>query len=317
MAKSRRNKRRGPLSFILGLLNPFRDPSLLVAVILTVIWEGSPLDTTYRWALFLLATWGAVKAIIWLLVNFAFSSIYLLRKFGWVLRNPRLAWRLLDALGTEEIIIGGLRPDMFATEDGGLHEGQLGNVVGAGAGYYGALAGYAQAQQYGLPNGNQGYPGYPQEGYGPMDARGEELQDLLSAYARLISDWTGFTEEKWRTVSDSQLGWKPLRGRWNGWEEIYQDSFAVDTNDPMAQAAEAAGEAMARRFNTSREKGSAASAVACFLRDLDTLRQALVMLDAPDAAGVPRMGGIGPQQPITQRTGKSPIIRNPMIVDAD
>jgi hypothetical protein len=168
-----------------------------------------------------------------------------------------------------------------------------------------------------LPNGNQGYPDYPQGGYGQMDARGEELRDLLSEYARLISDWTGFTEDKWRTVSDSQLGWKPLRGRWNGWEEIYSDSFAVDTNDPMAQAAEAAGEAMARRFNTSREKGSAASAVACFLRDLDTLRQALVMLDAPDAAGVSRMGGIGPQQPITQRTGKSPIIRNPMIVDAD
>ena len=311
MARSQRKaRRRGPLSFILGLLNPIRDPSLLVAAILTVIWEGSSGDPWYRWALFGLATWGAVKAIIWLLVNFAFSSIYLLRKSGWVLRNPRLAWRLLDALGTEEIIICGLRPDMFATEDGGLHEGQLGNAVAAG--YYGALGGYPQP--YGLPNGHQGYP---DAAYGRMDAQGEEMQEILSAYARLISDWTGFTEEKWRTVSDSQLGWKPLRGRWNGWEEIYQDSFAVDTDDPMAQAAEAAGEAMARRFNTSREKGSAASAVACFLRDLDTLRQALMMLDVPDAAGVPRVGGIGPQQPITQRTGKQPIIRNPMIVDAD
>jgi hypothetical protein len=29
------------------------------------------------------------------------------------------------------------------------------------------------------------------------------------------------------------------------------------------------------------------------------------------------MGGIGPKQPISQRTGKAPIIRNPMIVDAD
>src|SRR5262249_62136693 len=93
---------------------------------------------------------GAVKAVIWLLVTLPFSFVYLLRKASWVIRNPRVAWRLLDALGTEEIIIGGLRPDMFATEDGGLHEGQLG-LAGlgymsgpyGGQGYGGALSGPA------------------------------------------------------------------------------------------------------------------------------------------------------------------------------
>jgi hypothetical protein len=318
MAKSRRTRKRGPVGTLLGLINPIRDPSLLVAIILTIIEEGSSGDPAYKWALIGLLNWVAAKAVVWLLVNFLFSSLYLVRKGGWVLRNPRLAWRLLDALGTEEIIIGGLRPDMFATEDGSLHEGALGGVVAAGAGYYGGALGYGQQPGYGYGEGYAEEP-YDSEQPAPRgpDPRSVELHELLSAYARLISDWTAYTEDKWRTVSDSQLGWKPLRGRWNGWDEIYQDSFGVDANDAMAQAAEAAGEAMARRFNNAREKGSAASAVACFLRDLDTLRQSLLLLDAPDAAGVPRMGGIGPKQPISQRTGKSPIIRNPMIVDAD
>ena len=320
MAKGQRKPRRGLGWAILGLINPIRDPSLLVAIILTLIFEGSSGDSATTWALKFVLYWAATKSFVWLLVNFLFSSLYLFRKAGWMIRNPRLAWRLLDALGTEEIIIGGLRPDMFATEDGTLHEGMLGNVVTASPGWYGGYGGAPAGQ----PAAAQGYDGYGEPSYdqsrtgGPrFDPRSEELQELLSSYAGLISDWAAFTEEKWRTVSDSQLGWKPLRGRWNGWDEIYQDAFAVDSNDPMAQAAEAAGEAMLRRFNNARDKGSAASAVACFLRDLDTLRQSLALMDTPDATGVPRMGGIGPQQPISQRTGKSPIIRNPMIVDAD
>jgi hypothetical protein len=308
-ATSQRKPRKGFGSFLLGLINPIRDPSLLAAIVTTIIEEGGSNTQWWQWALFLLANWLAWKAVIWLLVNFFFSSIYLLRKSGWVLRNPRLAWRLLDALGTEEIIIGGLRPDMFTTGAGGLHEGELGRVVTAGANYYGGL-GYQQQQPYGIPSA------YPEGGFGG-NGMAEEMQELLSTYARLISDWTTFTEEKWRTVSDSQLGWKPLRGRWNGWDEIYSDSWAANTDDPMARASQAAGEAMARRFTNAREKGSAASSVACFLRDLDTLRQSLMMLDMPDDAGVSRMGGIGPKQPISQRTGKAPIIRNPMIVDAD
>jgi hypothetical protein len=49
----------------------------------------------------------------------------------------------------------------------------------------------------------------------------------------------------------------------------------------------------------------------------------LIVLDggeaagAPGAPGTPRMGSPRPAQQISQRTNKSPIIRNPMIVDAD
>jgi hypothetical protein len=107
---NRRAKRGGFLSGLFGLINPIRDPSLLIAVILTVIWQGSTPQEWWRWALFGLLNWIAVKGVIWLLANFAFSFVYLVRKGFWVMRNPRLAWRLLDALGTEEIIIGGLRP---------------------------------------------------------------------------------------------------------------------------------------------------------------------------------------------------------------
>jgi hypothetical protein len=316
MARSRRRSKGGLGSAILGVLNPVRDPMLL-AILVTVLAEGSAGDPPWRWAVTFVAAWIAVKSFIWMFVNLFFSSVYLTRKAGWVFRNPRLAWRLLDALGTEEIIIGGLRPDMFATDDGSLHPGAMASVTAAPGWYGGAPAGYMAPPQY----DQGGYNGYEQGGYeratGRPDTTSDQLRQLMSTYARLISDWTEFTEEKWRTVSDSQLGWKPLRGRWNGWDEIYADSWAANTDDPMARASQAAGEAMARRFNNAREKGSAASSVACFLRDLDTLRQSLMMLDMPDDAGVPRVGGIGPKQPISQRTGKAPIIRNPMIVDAD
>jgi len=87
-----------------------------------------------------------------------------------------------------------------------------------------------------------------------------------------------FTEEKWRTVSDSQLGWKALHGRWSNWDDIFQDVSAAKTSDAMAEAAELAGDATARRFDTAKEKGSAASAVACFMRDMLTLRRGLDMI---------------------------------------
>jgi len=48
----------------------------------------------------------------------------------------------------------------------------------------------------------------------------------------------------------------------------------------MAQAAQAAGDVTAKRFEFSREKGSAASAVACFLRDMLTLRQGLEIVQS-------------------------------------
>jgi hypothetical protein len=330
MAKGERGAKRGFGSRLFGLVNPIRDPSLLVAIILTVIEQGGSGNSIQILLLFGLLNWVAVKAVIWVLVNFAFSFVYLLRKAGWVIRNPRVAWRLLDALGTEEIIIGGLRPDMFATEDGGLHEGQLGlagiGYMGSpygGQGYGGALSGPAY-DGYGPPYDGQGdyegYAGNGQQGYDRQppisrrfDAQSEEVRELLSSYAKLIGDWLAFTEEKWRAVSDSQLGWKPLRGRWNGWEEIYRDAF--NAND--LQALQPGLDSMARRFDNSQSKGSAASSVACFMRDLDSLRQNLIVLEGGEDGAAPRMGGIEQKPPISQRTNKSPIIRNPMIVDAD
>lgn len=334
MANGERASKKGIGSILLGLINPIRDPSLLVAIILDVLTEASS-GNPVSWVLFLILYWVAVKSVIWLLVNFIFSFVYLTRKTGWVVRNPRLAWRLLDALGTEEIIIGGLRPDMFTTEDGGLHEGQLGMMPGMMAAQYGyagapSLPAYGQGyngygnqgeyDEYGEYRGNGGDNGYAPYDRQPqpsmrLDEQSEELRELLSSYSKLIADWMGFTEEKWRAVSDSQLGWKPLRGRWNGWEEIYSDSFGSNADDP--NGALASTDAMERRFDNSQTKGSAASAVACFLRDLDSLRQSMMLIDGKQDANVPRMGGIESKPQLSQRSTKSPIIRNPMIVDAD
>lgn len=305
MASPRRGGSKSIGAWLLGMLNPVRDPSLLVAIILTVIEEGGSSDPVYKWVLVGLLNWAAVKAVIWLLVNFAFSFVYLVRKALWVLRHPRLAWRLLDALGTEEIIIGGLRPDMFATESGELHEGQLG--LGLPGYFAGALGGAAPAASYGGQQGAQ--PDYPANGYAPSP-RAEEMQEFFATYSRLVADWMAYTEEKWRAVSDSQLGWKPLRGRWNSWPEIYTDAFA-------AENASQGSDPMLRRFDNAQAKGSAASAVACFLHDLDALRQTMTAFEAEGAAGGAQAGGVYPSQPITQRTAKSPIIRNPRIVDAD
>ena len=322
MAKADRAAKKSGGFRILSFLNPIRDPSLVVAIILTVIELGGSSGQPWQWALYGLLNWAAVKALIWLLVNFFFSFVYLSRKAVWVFRHPRLAWRLLDALGTEEIIVGGLRPDMFATEEGGLHLGQVSVAGMPGAGYYGGPA--LGAPSYGQ-EGADLYPDMDEDRYGPygrgsqfserlserLSEQGEQLQEMLAAYAKLMGDWIGFTEEKWRAVSDSQLGWKPLRGRWNGWDEIYGDSWAI-TNE----AAQASNDTMARRYDNAKAKGSAASSVACFLRDMDSLRQSLALLETGDIAQGPRLGGVN-SQPMAPRTTKSSIIRNPMIVDAD
>lgn len=328
MAKGERRK-KGPISSIVGLVNPIRDPSLLVAAILTVIFEAGKTDSPAIWAGYLVALWAAVKGFIWLLVNFAFSGVYLARKAGWVVRNPRLAWRLLDALGTEEIIIGGLRPDMFANDEGQLHAGEWAAQAGlmaqyAGTPYAGALSGpapgdygYDQYGDYAAQDGYQddGYQSYDRQPPLSMrlDAQSEEMRELLASYTRLIADWMAYTEEKWRAVSDSQLGWKPLRGRWQGWQEIYRDAFNVGNDVQATQV----GDVTARRFENANSKGSAASAVACFLHDMDRLRRAIVLLEGGDDSAAPRMGGIDSRQQLSKGTQKSPIIRNPMIVDAD
>jgi len=323
---------------VLDFINPLRDPSLTVAVVLTFIEEAGQHDAWYWIIAIGLVNWLAVRGIVWLIVNFTFASTFISRRVWWAMKHPRLAWRILDAVGHEEIVIGGIPnysenlmlPDgttvlsPMLTASGihvlgelpagteipmlGMANGQLSpdfSAFNGAGGFPGANSGMfpgANANNYpGMANGFNGQQmmGYPQMGQmgGGNDfvsqqttdglpqsfpqrpsEEEERLRQQLAAFTRLMDDWVQFTEEKWRTVSDSQLGWKPLRGRWSGWDDIFQDAYAAKTSDPMAQAAQDAGEATARRFDNSKEKGSAASAVACFLRDMMTLRRGLEMM---------------------------------------
>lgn len=299
---------------LFNLINPLRDPSFTVAIVLTFIVATGGAHQIYQVVLIFLAAWLAVKSAVWFFVNTLFSLGFIARKSWWVMRHPRLSWRLLDALGTEEIIVGGLHPDMFMAE-GGMQEAQIGQFVAPVPRGYGAPPAYDD--RYNAYDAYSAAPASP-ESY----AEQERLQLVLQTYEQLIFDWVTFTEEKWRAVSDSQLGWKPLRGRWSSWDEIYGDSYAARTNDRMATAAARAGEALRQRFENARGRGSAASSVACFLRDLDTLRQSLNLLTLPDdrQTGYTDAARFSPQTgaPSASRTGKSPIIRDPMrIVDAN
>jgi hypothetical protein len=126
----------------------------------------------------------------------------------------------------------------------------------------------------------------------------EQLRQQMAAFSRLLDDWLQHTEEKWRAVSDSQLGWKPLRGRWGSWEDIFQDAYAAKTSDPMAAlAAQTAADATMRRFDTSKDKGSAASAVACFMRDMMTLHNSMELIQQ----GKDRVSETSGAQPVVQR----------------
>ena len=311
---------------IVDFINPLRDPSLTVAAVLTFIEEAGQHDAWYWIVLVGLLNWLAVRGVVWLVVNFTFASTFITRRLWWAIKHPRLAWRILDAIGHEEIVIGGL-PSLtegMLLPDGstiltlspsfgasGMHvigeipagteipmlsmpNGQMAPNLAALAGsgvFPGAILGSNHTAQMGFPQMNgMGYPnqqtpdglpqGFPQ-GFPQHPSEEEErLRQQLALITRLMDDWMQYTEEKWRTVSDSQLGWKPLRGRWGNWEDIFQDVYAAKTSDPMAQAAQAAGEATARRFEFSKEKGSAASAGACFLRDMMTLRQGLEMMQS-------------------------------------
>jgi hypothetical protein len=172
---------------------------------------------------------------------------------------------------------GQVTADLSSFAGTGFFPGMGGNNTFPGTSNFGATQGFSnnyvsQQSTDGLP---QSFPQRPSQ-------EEEHLRQQLAAYARLMDDWIQFTEEKWRTVSDSQLGWKPLRGRWNSWDDIFQDAYAAKTSDPMAQAAQAAGDATARRYDTSKDKGSAASAVACFMRDMMTLRRGLEMMQQPN-----------------------------------
>lgn len=344
---------------ILDFINPLRDPSLTVAAVLTFIEEAGQRDPWYGIVIIALVNWIAVRGVVWLVVNFTFASTFIGRRVWWAVKHPRLAWRILDAVGHEEIIIGGM-PSMSESimlQDGtmimspmlgasgiqvlgelpagtelpmlGMPNGQMTSDLSnfASSGFFPGMNvggnGFTAQPAMGFQNvGNGDYvsaqstDGLPQSFPRRPSEEEERLRQQLAAYARLMDDWIQFTEEKWRTVSDSQLGWKPLRGRWGSWDDIFQDAYAAKTADPMAQAAQSAGEATSRRFESSREKGSAASAVSCFMRDMMTLKRGLDMLqqgvDAlPETSDLESV--VQPQsQPLTKRFGggNSGLLRN-------
>jgi hypothetical protein len=308
---------------IVDLINPLRDPSLTVAAVLTFIEEAGQHDVWYMIVLVALLNWIAVRGVVWLIVNFTFASTFIGRRLWWAIKHPRLAWRILDAVGHEEIVIGSVSglAESVVLSDGSTV--MMNPLLGAsGIQIVGELPAGTEIPMLNMPNGQvapdfsafggsgmfpntgammpgagmmgqpgMGFPqmpngmfggqqttdGFPQAFPQHSSDEAERLRQQIQSITRLIDDWMQFTEEKWRTISDSQLGWKPLRGRWSGWEDIFQDAYGARTSDPIAQAAQAAGEANARRFEFSKEKGSAASAVACFLRDMMTLRQGLDM----------------------------------------
>jgi hypothetical protein len=319
------NTSRNWLRRVLDFINPLRDPSLTVAAVLTFIEEAGQHDAWYWIIIVALVNWLAVRGLVWLVVNFAFASSFLSRRAYWALKHPRLAWRLLDAVGHEEILIGGMPSvsNSILLQDGttvmspmlgasGIHilgelpagtelpmlamPGQQMDPMSFGAsGFFPSSGGFAgngfnnNQPQLGFPSPSndfvsiQSTDSLPRNFAQHPSQEEERLRQQVEAYTRLLEDWIQFTEEKWRTISDSQLGWKPLRGRWGNWEDIFNDVYAAKTSDPMAQAAQSAGEATGRRFNTSREKGSAASAVSCFMRDMMTLRRGLDLLQQSDS----------------------------------
>jgi len=362
---------------ILDFINPLRDPSLTVAVVLTFIEEVGQRDTWYWVVIIGLVNWLAVRGIVWLVVNFTFASTFLMRRIWWTIKNPRLAWRILDAVGHEEIVIGGLPslPEGMLLPDGSTIVTPA--LAANGMHVIGELPAGTEIPMLGIPNGQQipdfdtllgptnvspaintgtnmhmagaytnrptmQYPqssggfngfrttdGLPQAFPQRLSAEDERLRLRLDAYARLLDDWIQFTEEKWRTISDSQLGWKPLRGRWSGWDDIFQDAYAAKTSDPMAQAAQTAGEITSRRYEFSKDKGSAASAVACFLRDMMTLRQGLEIIH-PSRENLPETPSVQPavRPSLTQSlsrkgqpgsSSRNTLIRRPapIFVDAD
>ncbi|GCE26878.1 hypothetical protein KDA_23620 [Dictyobacter alpinus] len=313
---------------ILDFINPLRDPSLTVAAVLTFIEEAGQHNPWYIILVIALVNWLAVRGIVWLVVNFTFAAVFIGRRVWWSIKHPHLAWRILDAVGHEEIVIGGNSglSDSIMLQDGttimspllganGIHViGELpagtelpmlgmpgGQLPSEGMQQYNNGSGFFPGAHDFSPNGFSGQPAmnyqpagnntYNNEFVSPQSTDGlqqnfsqrpsqeeEQLRQQVAAFNRLLEDWIQFTEEKWRTISDSQLGWKPLRGRWGNWDDIFQDAYAAKTSDPMAEAAQSAGEATARRYETSKEKGSAASAVACFMRDMMTLRRGLDMV---------------------------------------
>src|SRR5437660_3752724 len=93
---------------IVDFINPLRDPSLTVAAVLTFIEEAGQHDAWYWIIVVALVNWLAVRGVVWLVVNFTFASTFIMRRVWWAMKHPRLAWRILDAVGHEAIVIGRL-----------------------------------------------------------------------------------------------------------------------------------------------------------------------------------------------------------------
>ena len=346
---------------ILDFINPLRDPSLTVAAVLTFIEEAGQHDPWYMIIVIALVNWLAVRGVVWLVVNFTFASTFISRRVWWAVKHPRLAWRILDAVGHEEIVIGGLPtlsegmllPDgttimspvlgtsgihvigelpagtelpvlgmpngqfpMLGMPNGQASPDMSGMATFNGSGFFPGVGtnSYQAENNFANRAGNgfaqmgvsqQATDGLPQSFPQRPSAEEERLRQQLAAYSRLLDDWIQFTEEKWRTVSDSQLGWKPLRGRWSDWDDIFQDAYAAKTSDPMAQAAQAAGEATSRRYESSKEKGSAASAVACFMRDMMTLRRGMDLIQG----GLDSMDGVASRETSTMQPVVQPMMK--------
>nr|MBA2682407.1 hypothetical protein [Ktedonobacteraceae bacterium] len=142
---------------ILDFINPLRDPSLTVAAVLTFIEEAGQHNSWFWIIVIALVNWLAVRGIVWLMVNFTFASVFIGRRVWWSMKHPRLAWRILDAVGHEEIVIGG---NMSMGESIMLQDGTtIMNPLLGGSGIHiiGELPAGTELPVLGMP-GMQGMP---------------------------------------------------------------------------------------------------------------------------------------------------------------
>ena len=65
---------------IIDFINPLRDPSLTVAIVLTFIVEAGQHDPWYWIIVVALVNWAAVRGVVWLVVNFTLASVFLWRR---------------------------------------------------------------------------------------------------------------------------------------------------------------------------------------------------------------------------------------------
>src|SRR6266496_3366978 len=138
---------------IVDFINPLRDPSLTVAVVLTFIEEAGQHDYWYWIIVIGLLNWLAVRGVVWLIVNFTFASTFISRRVWWAIKHPRLAWRILDAVGHEEIVIGGLPnySESLMLPDGTTIMSPL--LAASGIHVLGELPAGTEIPMLGLPNG--------------------------------------------------------------------------------------------------------------------------------------------------------------------